>query len=48
MRSWLGQLERMEEDKLPKKSSTKTGRDETKRKTKERIERGCRKGKRCE
>jgi len=39
--SWLSHLDRMEEDRMPKKIFT--GRDETKRKTKERIERRSRK-----
>ena len=39
--SWLGHLERMEEDRMPKKIFT--GRDETKRKTQERMERRSRK-----
>ena len=39
--SWLGHLERMEEDRMHKKIFT--GRDETKRKTKERMERRNRK-----
>jgi len=38
--SWLGHLERMEEDRMTKKIFTQeTGRDETKRKTQERMER---------
>jgi len=38
--SWLGHLERMEEDMMPKKDlHSRTGRDETKRKTQERMER---------
>ena len=42
--SWLGHLERMEEDRMPKKDlHSRTGRDETKRKTKERMERRNRK-----
>jgi hypothetical protein len=45
--SWQGHLKRMEEDKMPKKISTQeleeTGRDETKRKTQERMERRSRK-----
>jgi hypothetical protein len=40
---WFGLLERMEEDKMPKKLHSRTGRDETKGKTQERIERGSRK-----
>ena len=39
--SWQGHLERMEEDRMPKKIFT--GRDEKKRKTQERMERGSRK-----
>jgi len=35
--SWLGHLERMEEDRMPKKDlHSRTGRDETKGKTQER------------
>jgi len=42
--SWLGHLERMEEDRMPKKDlHSRTGRDETKRKTQERMERRSRK-----
>jgi hypothetical protein len=41
--SWLGHLERMEEDMMPKTSSLKTGKDKTKRKTQERMERRSRK-----
>jgi len=38
--SWLGHLERMEEDRMPKNDlHSRTGRDETKRKTQERMER---------
>jgi hypothetical protein len=38
--SWLGHLERMEEDWMPKKDlHSRTGRDETKRKTQGRMER---------
>jgi hypothetical protein len=37
--SWLGHLERMEEDRMPRKDLHSTGRDETKRKTQERMER---------
>jgi len=37
--SWLGHLERMEEDRMPKNLHSRTGRDETKRKTQERMER---------
>jgi hypothetical protein len=41
---WLGHLERMEEDRVPKKDlHSRTGRDETKRKTQERMERRSRK-----
>jgi hypothetical protein len=41
---WVGHLERMEKDKMPKKNlHSKTGRDETKRKTQERMERISRK-----
>jgi hypothetical protein len=42
--SWLGHLERMEEDMMPQKDlNSRTGRDETKRKTQERMERRGRK-----
>jgi len=41
--SWLGHLERMEEDRMPKDLHSRTGRDETKGKTQERMERGSRK-----
>jgi hypothetical protein len=43
--SWLGHLERMEEDRMPpqKNLHSRTGRDETKRKTQERMERRSRK-----
>jgi hypothetical protein len=42
--SWLGHLERMEEDRMPKKDlHSRTGRDETNRKTQERMERRSRK-----
>jgi len=42
--SWLGHLERMEEDRMPKKDlHSRTGRDEKKGKTQEKIERGSRK-----
>jgi hypothetical protein len=42
--SWLGHLERMEEDRLPKKDlHSRIGRDEMKRKTQERMERRSRK-----
>ena len=38
--SWLGHLERMEEDRMPKKDlHSRTGRDETKRKTQENMDR---------
>ena len=38
--SWLGHLERMEENRMPQKYlHSRTGRDETKRKTQERMER---------
>ena len=38
--NWLGHLERIEEDRMPKKDlHSRTGRDETKRKTQERMER---------
>jgi len=41
--SWLGHLERMEEDRMPKKAlHPRTGRDKTKRKTQERMERRSR------
>ena len=41
--SWLGHLERMEEDRMPKKDlHSRTGRDEAKRKTQERMERRSR------
>ena len=42
--SWLGHLERMEEDRMPKKDlHSGTGRVEKKGKTQEKMERGCRK-----
>jgi hypothetical protein len=42
--SWLGHLGRMEEDRMPKKDlQSRTGRDETKRKTQKRMERRSRK-----
>ena len=42
--SWLGHLERMEEDRMPKKDlHSRNGRDEKKGKTQERMERGSRK-----
>ena len=44
--SWLGHVKRMEEDRMPKKIFTqelRTGRDEMKGKTQERMERGSRK-----
>jgi len=41
---WLGYLERMEEDRMPQKDlHPSNGRDETKGKTQERMERGSRK-----
>jgi len=41
--SWLGHLVRMEEDRMPKKDlHSRTGRDETKGKTQERMEGGSR------
>jgi len=46
--SWLGHLERMEEDRMPKKDlHSRTGRKETKRKTQERMERRSRKIFKC-
>ena len=42
--SWLGHLERMSEDRMPKKDlHSRTGRDEKKGKTQEKVERGSRK-----
>jgi len=42
--SWLGHLERMEEDRIPKKDlHRRNGRDEKKGKTQEKMERGSRK-----
>jgi hypothetical protein len=42
--SWLGHLERMEEDRVPKKDlHSRTGRDEKNGKTQEKMERGSRK-----
>jgi len=42
--SWLDHLERMEEDRMPKKDlHSRTGRDKAKGKTQERMERGSRK-----
>ena len=43
--SWLGHLERMEEDRMPKKKDLhpRTGRDDKKGKTQEKMERGSRK-----
>jgi hypothetical protein len=43
--SWLGHLERLEEDRMTKKIFTqpRTGRDKTKGKTQEKMERGRRK-----
>jgi hypothetical protein len=42
--SWLGHLDRMKEDRMPKKDlHSRNGRDETKRKTQERMERRSRK-----
>jgi len=40
--SWLGHMERMEEDRMPKNLHSRTGRDE-KGKTQEKMERGRRK-----
>jgi hypothetical protein len=41
---WLGRLERMEEDRMPKKDlHSRTGRDETKRYTQESMDRRSRK-----
>ena len=42
--SWLGHLERMEEDRMPQKDlHSRNGKDETKRKTQEKVERRNRK-----
>ena len=42
--SWLGHLERMKEDRMPQKDlHSRTGRDEKKGKTQEKMERGSRK-----
>ena len=42
--SWLGHLERMEEDRMPKKDlHSRIRRDEKKGKTQEKMERGSRK-----
>ena len=42
--SWLGHLERMGEDRMPQKHLySRTGRNEKKGKTKEKMERGSRK-----
>jgi hypothetical protein len=42
--SWLGHLERIEEDRMPKKDlHSRTGRDETKENAQERTERRSRK-----
>jgi len=41
--SWLGHLERMEEDRMPKNLHSRTGRDKTKRTVQERMERRRRK-----
>jgi len=42
--SWLGHLERMEEDRMSQKDlHSRTGRDEKKGKTQEKMERGSRK-----
>ena len=44
MRSWLGHLERMEKERMPKKDlHSRAGRDEKKVKTQEMMERGSRK-----
>ena len=46
--SWLGYVQRMEEDRLPQKDlHSRTGRDEKKGKTQERMERGSRKRSSC-
>jgi len=43
MISWVGHLERMEEDKMPKKDLySRNGMDETKKKVQERMERRSR------
>jgi hypothetical protein len=41
--SWLGHLEIMEEHRMPKNLHPRTGRDDTKGKTQERLERRSRK-----
>ena len=46
--SWLGHLERMEEDRMPQKDRhSRTGRDEKKGKTLEKMGRGSRKRSSC-
>jgi hypothetical protein len=41
--SWLGHLERMEEDRMPKKSSLRNWKGREEGKTQEKMERGSRK-----
>jgi len=41
--SWLGHLEKVEEDRVPKKFDSRAERDEKKEKTQEKMERGSRK-----
>jgi len=41
--NWLGHLERLEEDRIPRDLHSRTGRDEAKGKGQERMERGNRK-----